>query len=64
VQWFFLLLGLFFHAQEDLRTGSGLWFQSIINGAPPMAPLLFANLVPLGLIALWVLYQSASEPRA
>ena len=30
-------------------------FEKILSGAPPMAPLLFPNLVVLGLIALWAL---------
>ncbi len=50
-------LGFFLHAQENMHTGSLLSFHNLINGAPPMAPLLFPNLVPLGLIALWVLEQ-------
>jgi len=59
------ILGFFLHAQENMHTGSLLSFHNIINGAPPMAPLLFPNLVPLGLIALWVLdqrYTRISDP--
>ena len=51
------LTGFILHAQENLHMGSIFAFHNLINGAPPMAPLLFPNLVPLGLIALWVLDQ-------
>ena len=30
-------------------------FENFIYGAPPMAPLLFPNLMVLGIIALWQL---------
>jgi hypothetical protein len=49
------LLGFLLHARQNLRQASLFSFDTLINGAPPLAPLLFANLVPLGLIALWVL---------
>jgi hypothetical protein len=32
--------------------------EQILNGAPPLAPLLFPNLVVLGWIALWGLARS------
>jgi hypothetical protein len=53
------LTGFILHAQENMRMGSIFSFHNLINGAPPMAPLLFPNLVPLGLIALWVLDRRA-----
>ena len=34
--------------------GASLW-DRLVNGAPPMAPLLFPNLVGLALIGLWAL---------
>jgi hypothetical protein len=46
--WGFLL-----HAAANLRGPSVHAFQNFINGAPPLAPLLFPNLVALGMIALW-----------
>ena len=55
-------LGFFFHAQENTRNGSVFSFQDLVNGAPPMAPLL-PNLAPLGLIAVWVLYRSQETNR-
>ena len=49
------LVGFAFHAASDLRQPGATLFEKILAGAPPMAPLLFPNLVVLGLIALWVL---------
>jgi hypothetical protein len=54
------LLGFALHGAAILRQpGSGL-FERILSGAPPMAPLLFPNLVLLGLIGLWALSRHAS----
>lgn len=49
------VIGFALHAAADLRQPGASWFERILNGAPPMAPLLFPNLVVLGWIALWVL---------
>jgi hypothetical protein len=57
------VLGFFFHAQENMRMGSIFSFETIVNGAPPMAPLLFPNLIPLGIIGLWALYLKSSDSR-
>lgn len=48
--WGFLL-----HAEGNLRGPSVHAFDNFIYGAPPMAPLLFPNLMVLGIIALWQL---------
>lgn len=48
-------VGFGLHARSDLRQPGATLFERILSGAPPMAPLLFPNLVALGLIALWVL---------
>ncbi|HXS95408.1 MAG TPA: hypothetical protein VN736_12450 [Candidatus Limnocylindrales bacterium] len=45
--------GFALHAQADLHGPSRNVFQNIVNGAPPFAPLLFPNLMVLGLIGLW-----------
>jgi hypothetical protein len=45
--------GFILHAMGNLRGPSVHAFQNFINGAPPLAPLLFPNLVALGMIALW-----------
>jgi hypothetical protein len=49
------VVGFGFHAVSALRQPGATVFERILTGAPPMAPLLFPNLVVLGLIALWVL---------
>ena len=43
-----LILGFGLHAAADLRQPGATLFERILSGAPPMAPLLFPNLVVLG----------------
>lgn len=45
--------GFILHAAGNLRGPSIHPFDNFIYGAPPMAPLLFPNLVLLGFIGLW-----------
>ena len=47
--------GFVFHAEADLHGPSRSFFQNIVNGAPPFAPLLLPNLMVLSLIGLWVI---------
>jgi hypothetical protein len=47
------VLGFALHVLADMRQPNTTLFERILNGAPPMAPLLFPNLVVLVLIALW-----------
>jgi hypothetical protein len=49
------VLGFGLHVWADLRRPAPTFFERILNGTPPMAPLLFPNLVLLALIALWTL---------
>ncbi len=49
------VLGFLLHAAADLRGPSASAFENVVHGAPPLAPLLFPNLVLLGLVALWAL---------
>jgi len=49
------LWGFVLHAAANLRGPSIHAFDNFIYGAPPMAPLLFPNLMLLGIIALWQL---------
>lgn len=62
------VLGFLLHASADLEGPSSSAFENVVHGAPPLAPLLFPNLVLLGLIALWVLNghlpAQAAAPRA
>jgi hypothetical protein len=52
------LWGFALHATANLRGPSVHAFDNFIYGAPPMAPLLFPNLMVLGIIALWQLRTS------
>jgi hypothetical protein len=52
------LWGFVLHAQANLGGPSAHPFDNFIYGAPPLAPLLFPNLVVLGLIAMWQLRSS------
>jgi hypothetical protein len=47
------LWGFVLHADANLGGPSVRAFDNFIYGAPPLAPLLFPNLVVLGAIALW-----------
>ena len=55
------LLGFWLHLEANLiEPGASLW-DRLVNGAPPMAPLLFPNLVGLALIGLWALIPHVPE---
>ena len=49
------LLGFWYHLRMNLMEPGTSLFEKSVNGAPPMAPLLFPNLVGLTLIGLWEL---------
>jgi hypothetical protein len=55
------ILGFVLHVVADLHGPSRHAFANVVYGAPPLAPLLFPNLVILGLIALWPLWQRAVQ---
>jgi len=55
------LWGFILHATANLHGPSVHAFDNFIYGAPPMAPLLFPNLMVLGVIALWQLRTGQSE---
>ena len=58
------VIGFGLHAQADFRQPAGSLFERVLTGAPPMAPLLFPNLVVLGGIGLWALSrQPAGRAR-
>jgi hypothetical protein len=57
------IAGFALHVLADLRQPGLTLFDRLITGAPPLAPLLFPNLVALGLIALWALGKHA-EPSS
>src|ERR1039458_8513913 len=55
------VLGFWFHLRANLvEPGSNL-FDKLVNGAPPMAPLLFPNLVGLAFIGLWAMIPHVPE---
>ena len=56
------VLGFWFHLQANLiEPGVSLW-DKLVNGAPPMAPLLFPNLVELAFIGIWAVLPHVPEP--
>jgi hypothetical protein len=58
------VLGFWFHLQANLvEPGANLW-DKLVNGAPPLAPLLFPNLVALAWIGMWALTPHLPEPEA
>lgn len=60
-QAFVGILGFWFHMRANLVEPGHNIFDKLVNGAPPMAPLLFPNLVGLALIGLWALIPHVSE---
>jgi hypothetical protein len=55
IQAFVGVLGFFLHMSANLRGPAPWLWENIIFGAPPLAPLLFPNLVLLALIGIYVL---------
>jgi hypothetical protein len=49
------IVGFWFHLRMNFYTPGVSLFEKSVYGAPPMAPLLFPNLVALALIGLWEL---------
>ncbi len=60
-QAFVGVLGFWFHIQANLVEPGHSLFDRLVNGAPPMAPLLFPNLVGLALIGMWALLPHLEE---
>jgi hypothetical protein len=52
--------GFVFHLRADLRQPGAGFFQDILYGAPPFAPLLFADLAVLAGLAIWDLQAKSS----
>ncbi len=55
------ILGFWFHLHSNLLEPGHSLFEKLVNGAPPLAPLLFPNLVALALIGLWALIPHLEE---
>jgi hypothetical protein len=49
------LAGFAFHTAANMSGSAHNLFEDIVNGAPPLAPMLFANLALLGFLGLWTL---------
>ena len=60
-QAFVGVLGFWFHLRANLVEPGHSLFEKLVNGAPPMAPLLFPNLVGLAFIGLWALIPHLPE---
>lgn len=61
VQAFVGILGFWLHFHANVFVPGHTLLDKFINGAPPMAPLLFPNLVGLALIGLWTLVPHLQE---
>jgi hypothetical protein len=57
------VLGFFFHLRANLIEPGSSLFDRLVNGAPPMAPLLFPNLVALAWVGLWALTPHLDAPN-
>lgn len=57
------VIGFALHAEADWRQPAASLFERILSGAPPMAPLLFPNLVVLGGIGLRALSRHREDSR-
>jgi len=55
------VLGFWFHLEANLTGPGPNLFDRLVNGAPPIAPLLFPNLVGLAFIGLWALAPHLPE---
>ncbi|HEX4309696.1 MAG TPA: hypothetical protein VHZ25_06690 [Acidobacteriaceae bacterium] len=55
------VLGFWFHLRANLVEPGHTLFDKLVNGAPPMAPLLFPNLVALAWIGIWALTPHLPE---
>ncbi len=58
------ILGFCYHLRMNLMEPGASLFEKSVNGAPPMAPLLFPNLVGLTLIGLWELAAHLPDESA
>ena len=55
------VLGFLLHMEANLVEPGSSLFDRLVNGAPPMAPLLFPNLVGLAFIGIWALTPHVPE---
>ncbi len=55
------VLGFWFHLRANLIEPGHTFWEKLVNGAPPLAPLLFPNLVALAWIGIWALTPHLPE---
>ena len=55
------IIGFWLHLEANLTGPGANLFDRLVNGAPPIAPLLFPNLVGLAFIGLWALTPHLPE---
>ncbi len=55
------VLGAYFHVMADLRASAPRLVDRFLYGAPLFAPLLFADLAMLALVALWAVARSKAS---
>jgi len=60
IQVFVGVLGFVLHVMADLRSPADSLWDQIVYGAPPFAPLLFADLAMLALLSLWAIARTQS----
>jgi hypothetical protein len=58
------VLGFFLHAVADYRRPAASLADRYLYGAPPFAPLLFANLALLGALGLWAMQRTGLPSAA
>lgn len=58
------IVGFWFHVRMNEFAPGVSVFERTVYGAPPMAPLLFPNLVALALIGMWELAAQLPEESA
>jgi hypothetical protein len=58
------LLGAYWHVRADLDRPLGTLWQKFLYGAPAFAPLLFADLAALAILALWARARAIPEATA
>lgn len=55
------VIGFVFHVQVDLGTGGAIVLERFMRGAPFLAPMLFADMGALGLVALWPVEEDSED---
>jgi hypothetical protein len=62
-QFFVAMLGFYLHVAADLRAPAASVWDRFLYGAPLFAPLLFADIALLAMLALWAVLRAQSAAR-